>query len=81
MQRGARDSRHSVGMREGDSGFWRALLQILANWKLMAFVLAVVVVGVVAEDRNGENASLATLAVGIAGGAWLIRHLDRAAQA
>lgn len=63
-------------MREDDIGFWRALLQILANWKLMVFVLAVVVVGAVAEARYGDGARLVTLAVGMAGGAWLIRYLD-----
>lgn len=75
-QNAATPPRPHVGMREGGMGFWRVLLQILANWKLMAFVLAVVVVGAVAEDRYGDNASLITLTVGIAGGAWLVRRVD-----
>lgn len=62
--------------RTEDVTLWVMVRRILANWKLLLFVAVVVILGLLAEQRYGENARLVTLAIGIAGGTWLIRHLD-----
>ena len=54
--------------------FGETLRRILTNWRLLLFVIVVVVLTSIGEAKYGENAGLVGLAVGMSVGSWLARR-------